>query len=139
LIFDIIKNSRQTLNLEENKMNTTELSDKCATAGGLKGKERTRMYGEAFNQALELFPELAAAAQTNVTEMVDGRYVHPTDSKSAETFRSVFDAIPALQGAYHHIVVEPLFANRNDGWFDCDPVLQKRYWQNRSDTCKGVM
>ena len=136
---NIIKDSRQTQNAEKNKMNTTELSDKCATAGGLKGKEQTRMYGEAFNRALELFPELVAAAQTNVTEMVDGRYVHPTDSKSAETFRQVFDAVPALQGAYHHVVFEPLFAHRTDGWFDSDPVLHKRYWQNRSDTCKGVL
>ena len=120
-------------------MNTTELSDKCATAGGLKGKEQTRMYGEAFNQVLELFPELAGAVQTNVAEMVVGSYVHPTDSKASEIFRSVFDAVPYLQGAYHHIVVEPLFAHRTDGWFDCDPVLQKRYWQNRSDTYKGVL
>ena len=120
-------------------MNTNELSDKCATAGGLKGKERTRMYGEAFNQALDLFPELAVAAQTNVAEMLDGSYVHPTDSKASETFAHVFAVVPYLQGAYHHVVVEPLFAHRTDGWFDSDPVLQKRHWQNRSDTGKGVM
>lgn len=119
-------------------MDLTELTNKCVTASGLKGKEQTRMYGEALNEALERFPELASAVRTNVAEMVGGNYVHPTNSKGSETFRQVFERVPALQEAYHHVVVEPLFANRRDGWFDCDPVLQKRYWQNARDTCKGV-
>ena len=120
-------------------MNLDELTNKLTTAGALKGKERTHMYGEALNEALELFPELALAVQTNVAEMVQGNYVHPTDSKSAETFRHVLGAVPLLEGAYHHVVVELFFANRTDGWFDADPVLHKRYWQRASDTCKGVM
>ncbi len=119
-------------------MDLTELTSKCVTAGGLKGKEQTRMYGEALNEALELFPDLASAVRTNVAEMVSGNYVHPTNSKGSETFCQVFVAVPGLQGAYHHVVVEPLFANRRDGWFDCDPVLQKRYWVNAKDTHKGV-
>lgn len=134
------ENSRQTLNLEENKMDLTELTNKCVTAGGLnRGKEQTRMYGEALNEALERFPELASAVQTNVAEMVGGKYVHPTYSKGAETFRQVFDAVPSLQGAYHHVVVEPLFANRTDGYFDSDPVFHKRCWVNAKDTHKGVL
>ncbi|PIZ51083.1 hypothetical protein COY27_04785 [Candidatus Woesearchaeota archaeon CG_4_10_14_0_2_um_filter_33_13] len=122
------------------KMNVGQLTEQLAQAHRLEDRgQRSRAYGEAYNTAVGLFPELAQASSLNVAEMLDGNYVHPTHSKARDTFAQVFGEVPGLQAAYHSTVVDPLFARRTDGWFDTDPVLKKMYWVNASDTHKGVM
>ena len=121
-------------------MNVGQLTKQLVEAHRLADKgQRSRAFGEAYNAAVEVFPELAKASTQNVSEMLGGKYVHPTDSKARETFAQVFEQVPGLQAAYHSSVVNPLFAHRTDGWFDTDPVLKKTYWVNAKDTHKGVL
>ncbi len=105
-------------------MDLTELTNKLATAHGLKGKEQTQQYGEALNLALELFPELAAAVTTNVTEMVMSRsnYASPKDHSVAQTFNHVFGIVPELRAAYYYIVIAPLYVDSEYRHY------VRRYW-----------
>ena len=94
------KNSRQTLNVEENRMNVAQLVEKLNRAHNLQGQERRAAYGETLEVAKQLFPDFAGAAEKHKGQLLSQEHVNPLETSEREVFEQVFEEVPGLSRAY---------------------------------------